>query len=419
MAQCIICRKEKKDLTDEHVIPDALGGYYHIYTVCKTCNSKLGSYVDTKLINHLFSVFQRYSLGLKGKSGQIPNPFAGTHVLKDDQEQKIRLEQDENGVFVPYLIMIPPKVIMEDEKTTITIKIDIRDKERLPKILHKIAQRNHIKVDNLQIDEDLDKFAHKFRPEVLVKTSVDLDEFKIGLLKIAYEFAIDSIPEYFNDKKAILISNMLEKCQIKNTDKGLFIGSGFEKGMFESLKWMLDISSNKHYLVLCPIKEFGLICMIYLSNTFSIAIKLSDKEYLVEDCIFGINDIANKKFEKLNIFDLHERVYGHSRLRFEYWFKDENELFEFQKLQQNEHFEFYKDHNGNQPLYNVNGEIKYKDINEKLELLIDKVININTGTNDLVNEVRLDEDLYIKVNPGNRLLKVTRVRSEQEYLGSI
>jgi len=64
MDTCIICRKETNDFSDEHVIPDSLGGYYHIYSVCKTCNSDLGSNVDSDLVNHKFSDFQRYLLGI-------------------------------------------------------------------------------------------------------------------------------------------------------------------------------------------------------------------------------------------------------------------------------------------------------------------------------------------------------------------
>lgn len=27
---CIICRKDEQEISDEHVIPEAIGGYYHI-----------------------------------------------------------------------------------------------------------------------------------------------------------------------------------------------------------------------------------------------------------------------------------------------------------------------------------------------------------------------------------------------------
>ena len=43
---CIICHQDNQELSDEHVIPEAIGGYYHIYNVCKDCNSKLGDHVD-------------------------------------------------------------------------------------------------------------------------------------------------------------------------------------------------------------------------------------------------------------------------------------------------------------------------------------------------------------------------------------
>lgn len=29
---CIICRKDEQEMSDEHVIPEAIGGYYHIYS---------------------------------------------------------------------------------------------------------------------------------------------------------------------------------------------------------------------------------------------------------------------------------------------------------------------------------------------------------------------------------------------------
>ena len=69
METCIICRKEKenKEFSDEHVIPDSLGGVYHIYNVCKECNSRLGDKIDIHLVNNIFSIIKREQLGIKGK----------------------------------------------------------------------------------------------------------------------------------------------------------------------------------------------------------------------------------------------------------------------------------------------------------------------------------------------------------------
>ena len=69
---CIICHQDNQELSDEHVIPEAIGGYYHIYNVCKDCNSKLGDHVDKLLLNHWFIKAARDEKGFKGYKGYIP-----------------------------------------------------------------------------------------------------------------------------------------------------------------------------------------------------------------------------------------------------------------------------------------------------------------------------------------------------------
>lgn len=113
-------------------------------------------------------------------------------------------------------------------------------------------------------------------------------------------------------------------------------------------------------------------------------------------------------------------MYSPSEIRFEYWFKTQDEFIEFQTLQESKDFGFYKDLNDNQPLYDKHGNIKYNDINDKFELLLDNVTFIDIGTEDLISEVSFeDEELYIKVNPNSKLLRVVRVRNEEYYIGSI
>ncbi len=89
MKNCVICRKPKDDFNDEHVIPDAIQGYYHIYKVCTECNSFMGANVDNKITNHAFIQFQRYLLDIKGKGGSVPNPLSGYFSLKGDPAQPL------------------------------------------------------------------------------------------------------------------------------------------------------------------------------------------------------------------------------------------------------------------------------------------------------------------------------------------
>jgi hypothetical protein len=415
MQEYIICRQEKDIFSNEHVIPDSLGGYYHINTVCKKCNSNLGNCVDVKLIKHLFAIFQRYNLGLKGKNGHIPNPFSGTHTLKNDKSQKVRLEIDNDGQIVPYLITKQVKNI-QNNKEIITLTIDKKDSNKLPDIINKIAKRNNIKIENINIKEDLEQITKEFKPEISMELSVDFEDFKIGLLKIAYEFAVDSIEEYYDDSQAIEISQYLKNCKIENND--IFIGSGLNKTMLDSFKWMLNIGSNKHYLVLVPTKEFGLICMIYLSNMFSIAVILSKKEYLHKNCIFGINDIDNKQFDKYDINELMDITYYPSQLRLGYYFNNRDEVNEFRELERLNQSIFNTDNI--QPLYNKVGTLKYNDISDKINISMHTVKSLSRNKEDFIDEISFeDEELYIKIKPTNKLVRVITARNERIFKKSI
>lgn len=47
-------------------------------------------------------------------------------------------------------------------------------------------------------------------------------------MKIAYEFAVDSLPDFINDKNAIIISEILLNQDISRLSTIQFIGDGFE-----------------------------------------------------------------------------------------------------------------------------------------------------------------------------------------------
>ncbi len=115
MKQCIICRELRDDFTDEHVIPDSINGYYHIYSLCSRCNNKMGSEVDNKLTNHKFIEFQRQVLGIRGKRGTVPDPLKGTYSLKENPSQKIVLKLDSNG-YPPDMELKATETVIEQAK---------------------------------------------------------------------------------------------------------------------------------------------------------------------------------------------------------------------------------------------------------------------------------------------------------------
>ncbi|EDN67545.1 conserved hypothetical protein [Beggiatoa sp. PS] len=297
MKECIICRKLKSKFSDEHVIPDSLNGYYHIHTVCTDCNNHLGSAIDCTITNHKLAEFYRFIHKIKGKSGKIPNPFKNTNLtLKDDPKQKIRAIRNKEGMLEPYFLYNLSEISPDGE---FTLHFDKRNEGKIENYLKGIAKKIGISLNEIKSSCILMPYK-KITPKVDCKMEIDIKKFRMGLLKIAYEFAVDTIPAYYHDKKAKLISHILFKADFEALDKySLFIGSGLQKSIFQSLPWLIDVNSNDYSLILVQTKRFGLICLIHLANMFNIIVILSDRmNYLTEDIIIGINDFENRQFVK-------------------------------------------------------------------------------------------------------------------------
>ncbi len=304
MEECIICRLEKLSFSDEHVIPESLGGFYHIYSVCTKCNSKLGATVDSKLVNHTLSDFLRFHFRIKGKgkNGKIPNPFAGIYSIRNNPEKKFEIKLDSNFEIVPYLIPLI-KQNKNEKSISFSISIDACDEKKLDTIIRKIANRNKIPYESILFQEKI--YKDHAPPPFIFQPSIDLHYFKLGLLKIAYEFAVDSIPSYYNDAMAMDISITLFNANYDRSTE-FIIGNGFEQNL-KPLEYFLDFESKKHYLILASL-EGGLVCVIKLYMAFSITVVLSEMKnhYLINEKLFliGINDIENKSFRKLSMSEL-------------------------------------------------------------------------------------------------------------------
>ncbi len=79
--KCIICGKSESDFekndswSEEHIIPEALGGDIKINDCCKKCNSLLGETIDANFVNDEMTEIIRLKLKIKGKKNIVPNPF--------------------------------------------------------------------------------------------------------------------------------------------------------------------------------------------------------------------------------------------------------------------------------------------------------------------------------------------------------
>lgn len=415
MKKCIICRKEKehKEFSDEHVIPDSIGGYYHIYTVCKTCNSEMGSKVDSKLVNHYFTSFFRYELNIKGKTGDIPNPFSGTHILENDKETKIKLLLDENGIAKPYLLP-KIKITTKGNIKRIDITVDKNDKDSIPDIIKKIQKREKINQDT-QINTEEEPTFIEFIPYIKMQKQLDIREFKIALLKIAYEYAVDSIDGYFEDAQAKIISKFLLETDFNKIDN-FFIGSGFEKEIIKPLENLFDFEKKRHLLILMNYESLGLICFISLHKLFNIVVKLSENIFFKDNMLIGINDLDKKTFKKTNIFELSNEKYSPEMRTFQYFFDNQQDYSFFLKLQSSKEFEYYTG-DSNFPLYNEFFKIKYKNIDCLIEEYMTKgnLKYFVDGINPKIL-IELKEKLYRKFIDTDKFFQVVAIKIEKNLL---
>ncbi|RQP34126.1 HNH endonuclease [Burkholderia ubonensis] len=350
---CIICREDKEDMSDEHVIPDSLGGFYHIFNVCKTCNSKMGEKVDSPLVNHKLTELYRFAQEIEGKSGSIPNPFSGIFIEEGNPEVKARAAINKEGKLE---IMYHPVIKLKEEAgvvQTIEIAVDSKDERKIDEILQKILIRKGIPESAIIKGER--------RREIRTggvggKWEIDILKFKIGLLKIAYEFAVDSIPEFLSDADAVKISGILKNADYEGVKEYVKIGSGFQPEIFEPFSSYLDLSSKKHYLVLTPTK-FGLLCLVKLHNLFSIGAVLSKGKFMdFTETLVGVNDIDGGSFRKLRIPDLISECMGPQHTRFCYQFPNELERAEGQAEIESPGYRYEGNEKAEIPLYKRNGE---------------------------------------------------------------
>ena len=63
--ECIICREIKNEnlFSEEHIIPDSLGGTIKISEVCKKCNEEMGKKLDYHLTDFISNRIYRKKEG--------------------------------------------------------------------------------------------------------------------------------------------------------------------------------------------------------------------------------------------------------------------------------------------------------------------------------------------------------------------
>lgn len=269
---CIICVgeheiNENNPLTDEHIVPEFLGGKLVTKNVCKTCNSNLGSGFEGRLANSFYFKILRQIHGIKGKQARPPNAFLDDY--EHDSLGKIRVN-DFNKI-----ITFPEVEIVGDSKNlNISLKIDKSDELKAKKIVLEKLKR-HFKSSGKKIsDIELEKISSDFfgsaevvdhvveRPTVSGSFSLNINDHTLLHLKIAYELIVHDMGlAYLNDSIGRLLRSSLFYQSINEGVSFTFL----EKS---ELKFFLDDDNHWVYIRgnFCLISIFGEMSSLIFTN---------------------------------------------------------------------------------------------------------------------------------------------------------
>ncbi len=414
--KCIICRKIRSNFTEEHVIPDAIGGRYVIHTVCKACNDRLGRKVDLLLTDHYFTKFFRLYQNLPGKSGKLPNPFDGTHSVKGESDTRVRLELNEDGHLTPFLI---PKVegpIEENGKQRISISIDSRNKESIDSIVKKICKRRGLDPNRIESREIKPIESH---PWILMEGSVDPTKYRIAFLKMAYEFAATELHGYLKDPLGKRISKVLLNGNYGKEDEDwFFIGDGLDKEIMTTVGRYLNLDGHSHFMILADAGIEGTLCLIRVAS-FALGVRVSERSgYLTDGFKVLVNRIDPPSVEVLSADEVIKRVYRISLPMYQLWIPNPHDAYEYSILRQEPGTKIASI-DGETSFYDRKGRIVYEKVSQKMEQPGIVVNQVGDGEKHLVFDYKMDEELFIRLLPMNRFYRVLTIRVTHDLVGQL
>lgn len=401
LGHCIICHQDNVTLSDEHIIPDSMGGYIHCYNVCKDCNSKLGELVDKHLMNHFFIQGARHNHQLKGKKDAIPNPLLGDAVLKTGE--KVRVEEV-NGVITPHLLPTAP-VISEDNRSFHVI-LDKRDEKLIPSIAQKMYKKMGLKPGEFKIVSEREE--HQLIQPVIEKQSIiDLKKYKIGILKIAYESCVQLFPQYEEDAIGRLFAEMLNTANLDRLDDLPFVGNGLQDPFESLLSQFLDYSNKKrHYIVFFTYSN-KLYCVVKLFDVFSQCLKMSDNEYLTDNnMILYVNDFSKCGYDVLTLEELASKVSTFEERHYKF---DKASMDYMANIQPDTPIGFYANINGQNLVYNEAGRAVTTEVQLLLSLSEDRIVDSEIKDDSFTSTFHVPSGFYFMLAPTEQLVQLEEV----------
>ncbi|MCO7214138.1 HNH endonuclease [Halomonas sp. OfavH-34-E] len=206
-------------MTEEHVVPEFLGGSIKRKNTCKSCNSKMGngfeSVVEKSFIFQLFS----YRYGVVKKSGASKNPLAGDYDVDgrkiefgEDGEVKVKFTgfeevENEDGVTVYSAILDESDIDMA--KAALAKKIfrkgggdgETISRGQAKKIAEKFISENEFKKES-------------YRPHLSKRVEMDqkfFDSLVLLFVKVCYESLCLLDPGFLSERVPQQMRKSLDK----------------------------------------------------------------------------------------------------------------------------------------------------------------------------------------------------------------
>ena len=397
----IICHQDNVELSDEHVIPDSMGGYIHCYDVCKNCNSNMGDHVDNHLLNHFFIQGARHNHQLRGKKNGIPNPLKGDATLKSGE--KVRVEEVD-GVIIPHLL--PQAPVVSDDNRTVEFVVDKKDENLIPGMQQKMIKKLGLKDGGYKIETKrvVQQIEH---PVVEIKSEIDLKKYKIGILKIAYESCVMLCSQYENDILGQKYAEIIHDASIDRLDEVPFYGDGWNDLFEPVLSQLLDYSNKKrHYIVFFGF-EGCLYCMVKLFDMFSQVLKMSDSAYLDElGMVLYINDFEKHQYEVLTMEELADKVTKETLTHYKF---DKAGMELMSQLMVGNQVGISANCYGSNLVYNCKGDAVLTE-EQLLQSIPEEKINETDDLNGSFKTLfNIPSGFFFRVEPSNQLVQLSEI----------
>lgn len=301
--RCIFCLSDLLggDNPPEHVFPSAIGGALQIRSVCCTCNSFIGTRVDSILVDDWFIRTKRYLLGIESRTGSAPNPFDHSY-LEDGRKVRVRGKPGNTSLYIH-----PTRTVRcTEDGYELEFVVDGTD---LPKVDGMIqswtdrAARRHGRrpevIGKFLITEQVVN-----HPKVSMKLSFDLDQIERACAKIAYELAHEWLGPIvmFHDLGAAI------RTWVMTGQKSPEIQSWLEIGQHKTLYPIDQQWPTEHLAMMTQIDDRAAM-VVRIFDTYTFGLEVARELRTLFPSRFVVLDPFHRNYQEMTVDEaLHSAV---------------------------------------------------------------------------------------------------------------